>query len=144
MNHILWSSASGVQAIICYIILPVWVYLAKKMSTASKRAMCFLFPLLWPLTSAVSFSFCQVRSLLRVLSWTVILVWGVWVLKQSIQGQIWSGWDPFQMTPGKGGSGSWSNILWMEKMIWWKAVPFCGSFIRQCCVRKPENKQNEK
>ena len=51
MNHIhmLWSLTSGVQAIICYIILPVWVYLAKKMSTASKKAIHFLFPLLWPL-----------------------------------------------------------------------------------------------
>lgn len=143
MNHILWSLTSGVQTIICYIILPVWVYLARRMSTASKKAIHYIF---------FHYSRLCFSCIILILSGEIIITCLVLdshsylgcVGFEAIKGQIWSGWDHFQITPGKGGTSSWSNILCVEKIIWWKAVAFHGSFIRQHYIRKPEKWQTEK
>lgn len=75
MNHILWSVTSAVEAIICHIILPVWVYLAKKRSTARKKVIHFGFPLLWLLLQL--YHSPSVRWNHYYMSWTVIPIQGV-------------------------------------------------------------------
>lgn len=64
-----------IEAIICYIILPVWVYLAKKRSTARKKVIHFGFPLLWLLLQL--YHSPSVRWDHYYMSWTVIPIWGV-------------------------------------------------------------------